>query len=123
MYSYSHTEPNKQKIARKLISETASIISTQVIQELCNIITKKFKFSHKQALVVIEESCQNNFLHINTQKTISSACEIAERYSFSFYDSLILAAALEAHCTILYSEDLQHNQKINNQLTIINPFV
>ena len=43
------------------------------------------------------------------------------RFGFSFYDSLIVAAALEAGCTRLYSEDLQHGQRIQN-LTIENPF-
>jgi predicted nucleic acid-binding protein len=46
---------------------------------------------------------------------------VKERYRFSFYDSLIIAAALEAGCNTLYSEDLQHNQKVE-WLTIINPF-
>ncbi|MEO5344322.1 MAG: nucleic-acid-binding protein, partial [Gammaproteobacteria bacterium SHHR-1] len=48
--------------------------------------------------------------------------DIASRYSLSHYDSLILAAALEAGCSVVYSEDMQHGQQINNRLTIINPF-
>ena len=43
------------------------------------------------------------------------------QYGFSFYDSLIVAAALEAGCTRLYSEDLQHGQRVDH-LTIQNPF-
>ena len=49
------------------------------------------------------------------------AVSILGRYGFSFYDSLIVAAALEAGCTRLYSEDLQHGQRIQ-RLTILNPF-
>ena len=48
--------------------------------------------------------------------------ELRARYQFSFYDSLIISAALEAGCKTLYSEDLQHGQIIG-QLTIVNPFV
>jgi predicted nucleic acid-binding protein len=48
--------------------------------------------------------------------------EIAERYRFSFYDSVIIASALLAGCKTLYSEDLQHRQTIDKQLTVINPF-
>ena len=51
-----------------------------------------------------------------------SALEIMERWQYGFYDSLIIAAAIQAHCQILYSEDLHHQQKIQS-LTIVNPFV
>jgi predicted nucleic acid-binding protein len=44
------------------------------------------------------------------------------RHHLSYWDSLIIAAALEANCAILYSEDRQHGQLFNNQLTIVNPF-
>jgi predicted nucleic acid-binding protein len=51
-----------------------------------------------------------------------SQLTVMERYRFSFYDSLIIATALEASCTTLYSEDMQHGQLIENKLLIINPF-
>ena len=50
------------------------------------------------------------------------AAEIAERYRFSFYDSVVIASALQSNCKILYSEDPQHQQVIEKQLTVINPF-
>jgi predicted nucleic acid-binding protein len=49
--------------------------------------------------------------------------DIAERYRFSFYDSIIVASALLADCKTLYSEDLQHRQVLERQLEVINPFV
>jgi len=48
--------------------------------------------------------------------------EIAERYRFSFYGSIIVASALICGCKTLYSEDMQHKQVIDKQLTIVNPF-
>jgi hypothetical protein len=51
-----------------------------------------------------------------------TACQIAEKYQFSFYDSLIIASALKCDCYTLYSEDLQHGQIIEDKLKIINPF-
>lgn len=51
------------------------------------------------------------------------AIDLHFRYQFSFYDSLIVAAALEADCTVLYSEDMQHGFVVDNSLQIINPFV
>jgi predicted nucleic acid-binding protein len=49
--------------------------------------------------------------------------DIAERYGFSVYDSMIIAAAKGAGCTTLFSEDLQHRQVIDGTLTIRNPFL
>ena len=54
---------------------------------------------------------------------IRQAWTIAARYRFSHYDSLIIAAALASDCSTLYSEDLQHGQIIESQLTICNPFL
>jgi predicted nucleic acid-binding protein len=122
VYSYSNSEIQKQEIARQLIAESNSLISTQVLQELCNIVTRKFKFSYEQAAIAIKESCQNNSLHINTEDTVLQACQVAGRYGFSFFDSLIVAAALESGCTVLYSEDMQDGQIIEEKLTVKNPF-
>lgn len=47
---------------------------------------------------------------------------LAERYGYSHYDSLILATALMIGCDTLYTEDMQHGQVINQQLTLLNPF-
>jgi len=49
------------------------------------------------------------------------ALELAQRWQYGFYDSLIIASALAAECDVLYSEDLQHGQQIQS-LTIVNPF-
>lgn len=122
VYSYSVTEIEKQVVARNLIVNNNTFISTQVLQEVCNIVTKKFKFSYQQASIAIIECSQNNNVHTNTINTILQACKITERYGFSFYDSLILSAALEANCTSLYSEDLHDGQIIEERLVVRNPF-
>ena len=57
-----------------------------------------------------------------TTDTHDAALRIAAKYGFSFYDALIAAAALEAECTILYSDDLQDAQVIEERLTVRNPF-
>jgi predicted nucleic acid-binding protein len=56
------------------------------------------------------------------QKLYLRALDIQDRYHFGFYDSLIVSAALQAGCNRLYSEDLQHRQRIEG-LTIENPFL
>lgn len=123
VYSYSNSEIGKQVIARTLITERNSFISTQVLQEFANIITRKFAVSYTATQIAIAECCRNNNLHTSTVTTITQACHIAERYGFSFYDSLIISSALESECSILFSEDMHNGQIIEEQLTIVNPFV
>ena len=122
IYGYSFAELEKQHFARQLIAENDSFISTQVLQELANTLIKKFRAAPAKVLDAVKESAENNIVHVNSESTIVSACKIAERYSFSFYDSLIIAAAVECGCSILYSEDMNHGQVIDEKLKIINPF-
>ncbi|MDR0505430.1 MAG: PIN domain-containing protein [Dysgonamonadaceae bacterium] len=124
IYAYSNTETVKQSISGKIMENNCTVISTQVLQEITNILRKKFGKNYTELKNVLEECKKNIYLvHTNTYHTVLRACDIAERYRFSFYDSMIVAAALESKCKILYSEDLQHKQIIDNQLTVFNPFV
>jgi predicted nucleic acid-binding protein len=61
-------------------------------------------------------------LEIDTPKVLQ-ALEINARYGYSYWDSLIIAAALQNNCSILYSEDMQHNHLIEDKLRIINPLI
>jgi predicted nucleic acid-binding protein len=57
-----------------------------------------------------------------SKNTVLQSFEIKNRYSFSYWDSLILSSALENECSIVYSEDMQDGQLINGVLRIVNPF-
>jgi len=127
IYSFDTLNPAKRKIALDIISEALTqskgIISYQVIQEFMNVALGKFKVPltsddcQKYLTVVLEPLCEV----FSSIDIFHKALEIAERWQFSFYDSLIISAAIKAECSILYSEDLQHKQKIFS-LQIINPF-
>ena len=124
LYSYSKTELDKNKIANNLIfSLDEMLISTQVVNEITNILYKKFKLDARSIEDVILE-IDNTFKIVNFSLTTQiKAIKIKEKYRLQYYDSLILATALENSCTLLYSEDMQHKQIIENQLQIINPFI
>ncbi|MDD4964211.1 MAG: PIN domain-containing protein [Gallionella sp.] len=99
------------------------VISTQVLSETANVALKKLALpllATKTLLATLGSLCQ---VEVITPETLNFALEIAERYRFSWYDSLIIAAALEANCAMLYTEDLQHGQVIEGRLTVINPFL
>jgi len=61
-------------------------------------------------------------MSVITDTTITKAMDMSSRLKFPYWDSLIVASALEAGCDILYTEDLQHGQIIDNRLTVRNPF-
>jgi predicted nucleic acid-binding protein len=65
---------------------------------------------------IVAELTQTVFIH-------ASNIRQKYKYNFSYYDSIIVATALENECNVIYSEDMQHNQLIENQLRIINPFI
>lgn len=122
VYCYSKDEPTKQQAAIEVASLSEVLISTQVLQEMCNTMSRKFKLSWVEIETLLAELNGNFKVQTNTFHTIRSACRIASVFKFSFYDSLIVAAALEAGCEVLYSEDLQDGQIIENQLLVKNPF-
>ena len=67
--------------------------------ETANTLYRKFKTDFHTIRLLLEECIRNaTTLHVNTHKTVLKACTIAENYQFSFYDSLIIASALETEC-------------------------
>jgi len=71
-------------------------------------------------LGTVRAVCQTQAVTVDTHER---GLDIAERFGFSLYDSMIVSSALQFGCSVLYSEDMQHGQEIDGQLMIINPFV
>jgi len=112
----------KAAIADQLLAG-GGVLSVQVLNEFANVARRKLGMSWKQveqALASIRDLCLPPAAL--TVETHAAALKIAKRYGFQIYDSMILASALENRCGILYSEDLQHGQKIES-LTVQNPFL
>jgi len=93
----------------QVINEFYNVLLRKNIED--NVIQKKI---HSQL-----EICSASELSL---KTVFRAWKLREKYKYSYWDSLILASALENSCSILYSEDMQHGQVIEDNLKIINPF-
>lgn len=98
------------------------VVSVQVLNEFVDVCRRK----HRQplariigALSGVRALCE--VLPV-TLTTHDSAVQLADRYGFRIYDALIAASALEAGCSMLYTEDLQHGQIIEKHLRIVNPF-
>ncbi len=113
---------HKKQIAAKILSSNP-VISTQVIAENVNIAIKKFKTLsfdqislHKNTLIKYAE------LVLIKESTINLAFDLKFLLNYQWFDCLIISAAIENNCDILFTEDLQHLHKIENKLTVINPF-
>lgn len=122
VYLYSSDEPEKRSVALALIEQNNIVVSTQVLSELANTLSRKFGLSFDvaaQAVAEVRDACT---VVPVMPDTIVQALALAQKYRYSYYDSLILAAALSAGCETLATEDMQHAQLIEDVLTIRNPF-
>lgn len=112
----------KSDMAAALLAK-GGILSVQVLNEFANLARRKLGMKWEQieeALAGIRVLCAP--AAALTIDTHSVALRIVKRYGFHFYDSLILASALETKCSLLYSENLQHGQKIDS-VAVRNPFL
>lgn len=125
VYLFDETDNYKREIAEGLVHEAlqnnTSCISYQVVQETINVITQKLHATPGKTRQLFDHVLLPLWL-VNPTQTLYRRClNLQTRYRFSFYDSLIVAAAIDANCKTLYSEDMQHGQKIEG-VTITNPF-
>ena len=114
-------DPEKPDRVEELLAENG-LISVQVLNEFTTVSRRKFGLSSlecREILGTVRAVCET---HPLTVESHDLGVEISERYGFSVYDSMIVASALLAGCRTLYSEDLQHRQVIDGNLTVINPF-
>ena len=111
----------KQKAALNLLV-AGGVTSVQVLNEFASVARRKLGFGWTE----IQEAVAGICVLLSDPaplllQTHVRAVQVAERFDFSIYDGLIVAAALEAGCSVLYTEDMQHGQKIEG-LVINNPF-
>lgn len=120
---YSLSDDNHKRRQALTLIASKPVISVQVLNETANTLQRKLKFTPSAIQFVLKQLIQECELVPLFPQNSLTAVDIMTRYRFSFYDSLIIASALSANCTRLYSEDMQHLQVIENQLTIVNPFI
>lgn len=97
-------------------------ISTQVMSELY-VALLKHEVDENRIVKMLEQVAKVFNVSAITYNTIISAWNMKKKYLFSYWDSLIVASALESNCKRLYTEDMQHGQVIEKKLVIVNPFV
>jgi predicted nucleic acid-binding protein len=120
LYLFS-ADADKADRAEKVLAKRG-VISVQVLSELTSVGRRKLRMSWeelREALATLREFCR---VEPVTEQTYELALELAARYDLSWYDALIVAAAILAECSILYSEDMHSGLRIKRALKVVNPF-
>ncbi|HEV2135126.1 MAG TPA: PIN domain-containing protein [Terracidiphilus sp.] len=128
VYSFDSAAPAKARKAQDLIAEALAtgkgVVSYQVVQEFFNAALRRFALPMK--IADAERYLTSVFRPLlgvqSSGALFSQALLTFGKNKLSWYDSLIVAAALQANCDLLYSEDMQHGQKYGN-LRVVNPFL
>ena len=113
---------HKKQISKEILA-SSPFISTQVLNEFSNVCIKKLKITSDSLLQVLGTIEKHVALVSFTSTTIRAAIQLRQRYQLQYYDSLIVATALENGCDLLLSEDMQHSMLIDSRLKVVNPFI
>lgn len=123
IYLYAADEVKKTKVIQDLLKQYEHIvISTQVLFEFSYVMHRKLKRDYGEIEKALKEFHEAFDIILITYDMLLYALNIASKYKYSFPDSLIIAAALESDCGILFSEDMHADHIIERNLKIVNPF-
>jgi len=126
VYLFDADSPDKRKKARALFQKHAeagdALLSTQVLQEFYVTVTRKLArpLAAAEAAEAVSSLAELPLVQIDS-KLILAAIHRSRNNQLSFWDGLIVQAAIEGHASTLYSEDMQHGQ-IHDGLRMVNPF-
>ena len=127
VYSFDQSASVKAQRATQLIRQAVAtrkgIVSYQVVQEFFDVALRRF--AQPMTVAEAEQYLGTVFRPLlavqSSQALYAEALHLKDKHRLSWYDSLIVAAAMEGDCHVLYSEDLQHGQRFGN-LQIESPF-
>jgi predicted nucleic acid-binding protein len=120
---YLLSADNRKADKAETLVTAGGVISVQVLNEFASVASRKLRMSYaeiRDALAFVRAVCTIQPLTLDTHEL---GLTVAEQFGFSLYDSMIVSSALESGCDVLYTEDMQHSQKINGQLLVSNPFL
>jgi predicted nucleic acid-binding protein len=126
VYLYLHDDDEKYKIVEEYLSRNdldgIFIITWQIINEVSNTLLR-YKYTESEIRKYIEQLCKTCTIQDFTKEIVLMASSLRERYSFSFWDSIIVGSALFSECNILVSEDMQNGLNVSEKLIIKNIFL
>ncbi|MGB4585149.1 MAG: PIN domain-containing protein [Rhodoferax sp.] len=124
IYAEASDAPAKQRAAlallKQLFESTAGVLSTQVLQEYCNVALKRLKLPARHIRAQLDLYEQFEVVQV-TPAVIRAGLDLHQTRSVAFYDALIMASAQLAGCSMLFSEDMNAGETMTG-VRIINPF-
>ena len=124
IYAEASDVPAKQRTAldllKRLYEEAQGVLSTQVLQEYCNVALKKLRLPVQHVRAQLDLYQQFEVIQV-TPAIIHAGLDLHQTRSVAFYDAIIVASAQIAGCNVLWTEDL-HAGEIVGGVRIINPF-
>ena len=123
LWVYAYSSDPKGEVVRALIASRFRNIalSTQVLGEFFTVLSRKLKRNRDEAAVAVRTLSDHFPVQPVSRTTVEQALDVCSRTGYSFWDSQIIASAVECGCGILYSEDLQPGPVAGTRLRIINP--
>ncbi len=125
VYAEASDAPVKQRAAldllKQLYEQGSGVLSTQVLQEYCNVALNKLHLPAQQLRTRLDLYEQFEIVQV-TPAIIRAGLDLHQTRSIAFYDALIVASAQTAGCNVLYSEDLKTGERVG-PVRIVNPFV
>ena len=115
-------DARKAGVTETLLTSGATI-SVQVLNEVAHVSRRRFRYEWAQTRSLIDHLLTFVRVVDLTLTVHRLGRDLAERWGLAVYDGMIVAAALEAECDTLYSEDMHHSLVIDGRLTIVNPFL
>lgn len=103
--------------------QQSNVISIQVLNEFTSASIRKIKIYNAELDEFLDLFTSTFNVRSLDVDTFETGLMVSRRYGYQHYDSMIIAAALQAGCEKLYSEDMQHRQIIDKRLQIVNPFL
>jgi predicted nucleic acid-binding protein len=120
LYLLSDDDTKADKVEALLSAR--GVMSVQVLSEFAAVALRKLKMPLNEVREILDTIRAVCAVEAVTVETHDRGLAVCERYKFSLYDSMLVAAALISEVKILYSEDLQHGHLIDDQLRVTNPF-
>ena len=120
IYYQCSNDVTKHRISEDAINFFDCVVSTQVLNEICNLLTRKYPTPLPDIKKFITDITDSAELVTITHPLILKALEIHGKLSFSFFDALMIAAALDADCKYLISEDMHDGLIVDKKLQIVN---
>jgi len=125
IYAYTGDDERKHALARDLLRQNVLrneiVLSVQILNEFYAVMAR-YQYAHDEIKACVQEIVEQATVMPLELETVRKCMGIKEKYAYSWWDSLVLASALDSDCTILYSEDMQSGQIIEKSLRIVNPF-